>query len=58
MLYHAPGTSHYDRTIAEVYFDTAESAEAAGFSLPKSQQTDADEASDTDAAADESGEEN
>jgi large subunit ribosomal protein L22 len=58
MLYHLPGTSHYDRTIAEVYFDTAESAEAAGFSLPKSQQEDADEASDTDAAADESGEEN
>lgn len=54
MLYHLPGTSHYDRTIAEVYFDTAESAEAAGFSLPKSQQTDAADAD----AADESGEEN
>lgn len=58
MLYHLPGTSHYDSTIAEVYFDTAESAEAAGFSLPKSQQNaDADEAPATD-AADESGEEN
>lgn len=58
MLYHLPGTSHYDRTIAEVYFDTAESAEAAGFSLPKSQEA-ADEATDTEAdPADESGEEN
>lgn len=57
MLYHVPGSSHYDRTIAEVYFDTAESAEAAGFSLPKSQQDDADEAPSDD-AADESGEEN
>jgi len=51
MLYHLPGTSHYDSTVAEVYFDTAASAEAAGFSLPKSQQSDDD-------AADESGEEN
>jgi large subunit ribosomal protein L22 len=51
MLYHVPGTHYYDSTVAEVYFDTAASAEAAGFSLPKSQQSDDD-------AADESGEEN
>ena len=37
MLYHAPGTSFYDRTIAEVWFATADAAEAAGFSLPASQ---------------------
>jgi large subunit ribosomal protein L17 len=38
MLYHVPGSSHYDRTVAEVWFATAEAAEAAGFALPKSQQ--------------------
>ena len=45
MLYHVPGSSHYDRTVAEVWFDTAESAEAAGFQLPPSQR-DADETSE------------
>ncbi len=40
MLYHVPGSSHYDRTIAEVWFDTPESAEAAGFQLPPSQRDD------------------
>jgi large subunit ribosomal protein L17 len=40
MLYHVPGTSFYDRTVAEVWFATAEAAEAAGFSLPASQQKD------------------
>lgn len=40
MLYHEPGTSHYDRTVAEVWFATAEDAEAAGFSKPASQQQD------------------
>ena len=40
MLYHVPGSSFYDRTVAEVWFDTAESAEAAGFQLPPSQQDD------------------
>ena len=34
MLYHVPGSSHYERTVAEVWFATAEAAEAAGFSLP------------------------
>jgi len=36
MLYHVPGSRYYDQTIAEVYFDTAESAEAAGFAAPGS----------------------
>ncbi len=44
MLYHLPGTPFYDRTIAEVWFDTAENAEAAGYELPPSQrEDDADE---------------
>lgn len=52
MLYHVPGSRHYNQTIAEVWFDTVESAEAAGFSAPGSKTDD-----DTDdAAAD--GEEN
>jgi large subunit ribosomal protein L17 len=38
MLYHLPGTPFYGRTVAEVWFATAEAAEAAGFSLPPSQQ--------------------
>jgi large subunit ribosomal protein L17 len=29
--YHVPGTQWYDATVAEVYFRTAEAAEAAGF---------------------------
>lgn len=36
MLYHVPGGSHYGRTIAEVWFATAEDAERAGFAAPKS----------------------
>jgi large subunit ribosomal protein L4 len=40
MLYHVPGSSHYDRTVAEYWFDTEEHAEAAGFSMPPSQQKD------------------
>ena len=40
MLYHLPGTPFYKRTVAEVWFATAEAAEAAGFSLPPSQQED------------------
>ncbi len=34
MLYHEPGTRYYNQTVAEVYFDTVESAEAAGFAAP------------------------
>ncbi|GAA1287133.1 hypothetical protein GCM10009609_61680 [Pseudonocardia aurantiaca] len=41
-LYHVPGSSHYDRTEAEVWFATPEAAEAAGFSLPPSQREDED----------------
>ena len=48
MLYHLPGTPFYDRTVAEVWFDTAENAEAAGYQLPPSQRQD--EASDESAA--------
>ena len=47
MLYHLPGTPFYDRTIAEVWFDTAEHAEAAGFELPPSQRHD-DEGEESD----------
>ena len=42
-LYHLPGSAFYDRTVAELYFATAEDAEAAGFQLPPSQR-DADSA--------------
>jgi hypothetical protein len=36
MLYHVPGSRYYKVTKAEVWFDTEESAEAAGFSQPGS----------------------
>ncbi len=42
MLYHTAESPHYQRTKAEVWFDTEESAEAAGFSKPASQKKDAD----------------
>ena len=35
MLYHEPGGRYYDVTIAEVFFDTPEHAEAAGYSAPE-----------------------
>jgi large subunit ribosomal protein L22 len=34
MKYHLPGTRYYDVTIAELFFDTPESAEAAGYEAP------------------------
>ena len=40
MLYHVPGSAFYDRTVAEVWFATEEDAEAAGFSLPPSQESE------------------
>ena len=40
MLYHVPDSPFYGRTVAEVWFATAEAAEAAGFALPPSQQAD------------------
>jgi large subunit ribosomal protein L4 len=46
-LYHVPGSAFYDRTVAELWFKTAEDAEAAGFQLPPSQRgDDADEPAD------------
>jgi large subunit ribosomal protein L4 len=53
MLYHVPGSSHYKRTRAEVWFDTEENAEAAGFQKPASQRSAAD---DVDADVEESDE--
>ncbi len=40
MLYHVPDSAFYERTDAEVWFRTAEAAEAAGFELPPSQRED------------------
>ena len=34
MLYHEPSSRYYDVTIAEVFFDTPEHAEAAGYAAP------------------------
>ena len=42
MLYHTPNTRYYAVTKAEVWFDTEEHAEAAGFSKPGSQADDAE----------------
>jgi large subunit ribosomal protein L17 len=39
-LYHVPGSAHYDRTVAEVWFATPEAAEAAGFEMSASQPED------------------
>ena len=39
MLYHLPGTRFYNQTVAEVWFDTAENAEAAGYQLPPANAT-------------------
>jgi large subunit ribosomal protein L17 len=46
MLYHVPGSSHYGRTIAEVWFASPEAAEAAGFAAPASQGSTAAESAD------------
>lgn len=42
MLYHVPDSAFYEQTKAEVWFATAEAAEAAGFQLPPSQREDGD----------------
>ena len=42
MLYHVPDSPFYGRTVAEAWFATPEAAEAAGFSLPPSQQEDSE----------------
>ena len=44
MLYHLPGSRFYNQTKAEVWFATEADAEAAGFSLPASQQAEHDQA--------------
>ena len=54
MLYHTPGSRFYKQTVAEVWFDTEESAEAAGFSKPPSQQAAEDAAEDAADDAEES----
>ncbi|MFT4127745.1 MAG: 50S ribosomal protein L17 [Gordonia sp. (in: high G+C Gram-positive bacteria)] len=41
-LYHRPGTRFYDSTVAEIWFATEADAEAAGYSLPKSQRESED----------------
>ena len=53
MLYHVPGSRFYNQTKAEVWFATEADAEAAGFSLPASQQAEHDEADQDDAEQDE-----
>ena len=56
MLYHVPGSRYYLATKAEYWFDSVESAEAAGFSAPGSKKHDDDDAaavSDTDGASEE-----
>jgi len=52
MLYHTPGSRFYKQTVAEVWFDSEESAEAAGFSKPPSQQAAEDAADEAADAAD------
>ncbi len=55
MLYHEPDSRYYKATKAEVWFDSVESAEAAGFSAPgaKKAEENAEEATSDDAAAEE-----
>ncbi len=52
-LYHPPTSPFYGRTKAEVWFTTAEAAEAAGFSLPPSLQNDTAEDTSAEAASEE-----
>jgi large subunit ribosomal protein L4 len=42
-LYHVPGSRYYGQTKAEFWFDTVESAEAAGFAAPGSTEAAADD---------------
>jgi large subunit ribosomal protein L22 len=46
MLYHTPDSRYYKATKAEVYFDSVDSAEAAGFSAPATAATDEAKAAD------------
>jgi large subunit ribosomal protein L17 len=45
-LYHVPDSSHYERTVPEVWFASEEAAEAAGFALPPSQRDNDDSSSE------------
>ena len=51
MLYHEPDSRYYKATKAEVWFDSVESAEAAGFSKPGAKTEEAADADNTDEAA-------
>jgi large subunit ribosomal protein L4 len=53
MLFHLPGSRFYNQTKAEVWFATEADAEAAGFSLPASQQAEHDAAEQDEAEQDE-----
>lgn len=53
MLYHEPDSRYYKATKAEVWFDTVESAEAAGFSKPGSNEDEAADDTSSEDAADE-----
>jgi large subunit ribosomal protein L22 len=50
MKYHEPGTHYYEQTVADVYFDSVESAEAAGF-VPTAEEAQAHEEAEADDAA-------
>jgi large subunit ribosomal protein L17 len=50
MLYHVPDSRFYNQTKAEVWFATEADAEAAGFSLPASQQAEHDAAEQDETA--------
>lgn len=54
-LYHEPDSRYYDVTVAEFYFESAEAAEAAGFTKPASASDDA--ASDDDSDSGDAGDE-
>jgi large subunit ribosomal protein L22 len=51
MLFHEPDSRYYKATKAEVWFDSVESAEAAGFSKPGANKAEAADADNTDEAA-------
>ena len=57
MLYHEPGSRYYKATKAEVWFDSVESAEAAGFSKPGADKEEAADADDAAEAADDAADE-
>lgn len=51
MKYHVPGGRYYDATIAEVFFDTTEHAEAAGYEAPVADEAVVEELAEEEAAA-------